>query len=80
MKGTRKMRKANPKIIYRKRTLKAMDAFIDAIGDEEILETWLTYGIPDCANDSDFDYIASYDEEYADVLALFKSIVKDVEA
>ena len=74
------MRKNNPTIIYRKRTLKAMDAFIDAIGDEEILETWFTYGIPDCANDSDFDYIASIDEEYSDVLALFKSIVKDVEA
>lgn len=74
------MRNKNPKVIYRKRTLKAMDAFIDAIGDEEILETWLTYGIPDCANDSDFDYIATYDEEYSSVLALFKSIVKDVEA
>lgn len=75
------MRKNNPKIIYRVRALRAMDAFIDAIGDEKTLETWLTDGLPlSVKDDDDFYFIAGDDETFEKVTALFKSIVKDVQA
>lgn len=74
------MRNKKTTILYRIRALKAMDAFVSAIGDEDIWASWITYAIPDAGDESDFEYIANDEDAYAECVALFRFIVKDVQA
>ncbi len=38
--------------------LKAMDVVVRSLNDEEVLELWFTNGVPDGADDSDYEFIA----------------------
>ena len=38
--------------------LKAMDVVIRSLNDEEVMDLWLTNGVPDGADDSDYEFIA----------------------
>lgn len=57
--------------------LKAMDSYIcNTMGDENIWETWISAGIPDCASEDDYGFIAGDDEEWIEVCKLFGRLVK----
>ncbi len=54
--------------------LKSMDNIIRHIDDETYMNDWLMLGVPDCASDDDYEFIASDDDEYNDVTKLFFEI------
>ena len=55
---------------------KAMNKYIINLGDEEIWESWITLGIPDCPSEEDYEFIASDDDEWTDLCKLFGILVK----
>lgn len=57
--------------------LKAMDAFMRTVDDEYLLEPWLSYGVPDEANEEDYESIAADDEMYKDCVNIFKETTQD---
>lgn len=59
--------------------LKAMDAFMHSANKEELIDSWLTYGVPDEASENDYRFIAEDDEAYEDCVRIFKRTVKDDE-
>ena len=38
--------------------LKAMDVVVSSLNDESVMDLWLTNGVPDGADDSDYEFIA----------------------
>lgn len=55
--------------------LRFMDKEVcEVIGDEDIWEIWIAEGVPDCANYSDFEYIAESDIDFNEVFELFFEI------
>lgn len=63
-------------LVLRMNILGGMNAFISDLGDEDILETWVTFGVCDCATEEDLKEIAEDDECFADVCMCFANIVK----
>ena len=47
--------------------LKAMDEFVHSINNEELMEDWLSCGVPDEPSEEDYSYIASDEELGADL-------------
>lgn len=45
-------------IAERVELLKAMDVVVRSLNDEDAMELWLTLGVPDGADDSDYEFIA----------------------
>jgi hypothetical protein len=67
----------NEELVLRMNILGGMNTFvIEHIGDEDILEGWLTFGVQDQATEEDLRFIAEDDECFADVCAYFGKIVK----
>lgn len=65
-------------IEIRKNRLKKMDIYvINTIGDEEETAFWLQMGVPDCATEDDFQFIAENEEEYNRCCRVFAAIVVD---
>ena len=52
--------------------LKAMDDFMHSVNNEEFIEEWLTYGVPDEASKDDYYSIAEDDELYNDCVKYLK--------
>lgn len=63
-------------LVLRMNILGGMNAFISDLGDEDILENWVTFGVCDCATEEDLKEIAEDDECFADVCMCFANIVK----
>lgn len=63
--------------------LVAMDAEIRDLGDEDILEIWLTHGLPDGATDvaqiGVLQSIAEDVEEYNRILRVYEKLVGDAD-
>lgn len=57
--------------------LKAMDVFMHSINDEELIDEWLTYGVPDEACEEQIIDIAEDDEAYKDCIKIFQSAVQN---
>ena len=53
--------------------LRIMDAFIHSVNNEELIDSWLTYGVPDEASEDDYRFIAKDDEAYKECVRIFKS-------
>ena len=67
----------NEELVLRMNILGGMNTFvIEHIGDEDILEGWLMYGVQDQATEEDLRDIAEDDGYFADVCAYFGEIVK----
>ena len=62
-------------IDFRKDQLMAMDNVIRYANDEELIETWLTYGPPDGATAEDFESIAENTKSYNECIDLFVELV-----
>ena len=59
--------------------IKAMDDFMHSVNNEELINEWLTYGVPDEASKDDYYSIAEDDESYKECIKIFKRVVKDDE-
>ena len=59
--------------------LKAMDDFMHSVNNEELIDEWLTYGVPDEASNDDYYSIAEDDELYNDCVKIFIRTVKNDE-
>lgn len=57
--------------------LKLMNDAARHINDEEVIDIWLTYGVPDGATEEDFEDIANDPEEYDRIEKEFKNVMKD---
>ena len=67
-------------IELRANQLKAMDEFVHSINNEELMEDWLSCGVPDEASEEDYSYIASDEEFYKTCVRIFKYIAIEEEA
>ena len=57
--------------------LQAMHEFvINRFNDEENIMVWLTYGVPDCPNESDYEFIAENEESFNETVDLFNRLCK----
>ena len=45
-------------VAKRVKLLKAMDVVVRSLNDESVMDLWLTNGVPDGADDSDYEFIA----------------------
>lgn len=67
-------------IQLRANQLKAMDDFVHSINNEELMEDWLSCGVPDEPSEEDYSYIAADDELYKTCVRIFKRIAIEEEA
>ena len=60
--------------------LKVMDKVIrNYDGDEDLIFWWLQEGVPDCASEEDYKFIASSAESFNETVELFVEIVNQFE-
>lgn len=65
---------------FRKELLQAMDTYMSEYQPyEEAYAMWISDGMPDEADESDFDFVAGDDKIFADVCEAFARIVRWVE-
>lgn len=76
VKKERQMFMINPIIESKMNMLKLMDKMINEIGDEELFDSWLMLGVPDGADDDDYEYMARSEEGYKDVCELFVRLLQ----
>ena len=57
--------------------LKAMDAFMHTVNREDLIEEWLSCGVPGGGQEEYYEDIAEDDEAYNDCVRIFKRMVKD---
>ena len=57
--------------------LQTMHEFvINKFNDEENIMEWLTYGVPDCPNESDYEFIAEDEKNFNETVDLFQKLKK----
>ena len=57
--------------------LKGMHNYIIDMGDDFIYDIWIRDGVPDEPDDEIFEFIASDDDEWREVCALFGELVEE---
>ena len=57
--------------------LKDMHNYILNIGDDFVYDIWIRDGIPDEPDDEIFEFIASDDNEWREVCALFGKLIEE---
>ena len=57
--------------------LKDMHNYIIDMGDDFIYDIWIRDGVPDEPDDEIFEFIASDDDEWREVCALFGKLVEE---
>ena len=62
--------------ILKQNILGGMDSYIRELGDEDIWEVWIAYGVPDGATEDDLQFIAEDDELWRDTCGLFGQLIK----
>lgn len=67
----------NEIIELRVKILKEMNEYIfDKIGDEDITDYWLLYGMPDDSEDDDFLMVAEDEESWVNVVKAFAGCLR----
>jgi hypothetical protein len=56
--------------------LKTMNDIIIDNGDEDIWETWIMLGVPDCPSEYDYEDIADDEECFYEICNLFERLKK----
>lgn len=64
----------------RVKILKRMDSVMRMVNDEEngVFDTWLSLGIPDRADDSDYIDIADDDASYTEICVLWAELMSEL--
>lgn len=55
-------------IAKRVEILKKLHEYFIEIGDEDLYYEWIEWGVPDEPSDEDYNYIASHNQEFCEVL------------
>ena len=64
-------------IELRVKILKEMNEYVfNKIGDEDIIDYWLLYGMPDDSEDDDFLMVAEDEESWVNVVKTFDKCLK----
>ena len=63
-------------ILMRVDFLKQFIKYIETIGDEDIIDYWLMYGVPDEADDDMLNEIASDDDSWTLIVIVFSKCCK----
>ena len=64
-------------IELRVKILKEMNEYIfNKIGDEDIIDYWLLYGMPDDSEDDDFLMVAEGEESWVNIVKTFDKCLK----
>ena len=63
-------------IVLKMNILGGMNELVAELGDEEVLENWITFGVPDAATEDDLQAIAEDDECFTDVCEYFVKLLK----
>ena len=63
-------------IVLRMNILGGMNELVAEFGDEEVLENWITFGVPDAATEDDLQAIAEDDECFTDVCKHFVNLLE----
>ena len=64
-------------IKLRVKILKEMNEYVfNEIGDEDIIDYWLLYGMPDDSEDDDFLMVAEDEESWVNVVKTFYKCLK----
>ena len=64
-------------IKLRVKILKEMNEYIfNKIGDEDIIDYWLLYGMPDDSEDDDFLMVAEGEESWVNIVKTFDKCLK----
>ena len=72
------MAKTETLIQERIKLLKGMDSYIcNEVGDEDIWETWIAVGVPDCATEEDYRFMAADEETWCETCALFGRLIAE---
>lgn len=62
---------------FKIKILKEMNAHVlETIGDDDITDYWLTYGVPDDPSEDDYQFIAENWDSWVDVLKAFTNCLK----
>ena len=56
--------------------IKALNEIVLGLGDEELIESWLMNGVPDCPTDEDFEFIAQNQESFNEAINCFVRLSK----
>lgn len=60
---------------FRIAQLRCMHDTMCFANDENLYMRWVTYGVPDCPSEDDFESIAECDESYNETVDLFVRLV-----
>lgn len=72
-----KFRRTQDMIDMRVEFLKSFDNFVrDHIGDEDLIDYWLEYGVPDHADDESLFEIAFLDDCWKDICSAFAYVCR----
>lgn len=65
------------KTLFRMNMLGGMNEYVlNVIGDEDIIDQWITYGVPDSPTEDDLKYIATHDDLWMDVVKEFNCVLE----
>ena len=56
--------------------LKQFTDYIETVGDEDVIDYWLTYGVPDEADDDILNEIASDEDNWLSIVTAFSECCK----
>ena len=56
--------------------LKAMDKAVRNMNDEDAFTPWLMGGVPDGADEDDYEFVAGNHEYYVETIKLFERIIE----
>ena len=56
--------------------LKRMNKAVIDNGDEEIWMAWIVYGVPDCPQEEDYEFIASDEDCFKETLELYERLIE----
>ena len=63
-------------IVLRMNILGGMNELVAELGDEEVLENWITFGVPDAATEDELKEIAEDDDCFIDICKYFIKLLK----
>ena len=56
--------------------VKSLNEIILGLGDEDLIESWLMVGVPDCPSEEDFEFIANNEESFDETVNCFVRLSK----
>ena len=63
-------------IVLRMNILGGMNELVAELRDEEVLENWITFGVPDAATEDELKEIAEDDDCFIDICKYFIKLFK----